>query len=285
MTKVLLIFPPVTHEEIYSKGISKIGHTLPPLGLAYIASMLEKNNIEVKIIDAVVLKLTVENVVNQAKDYLPDYIGISALTPTLHRSIDLATRVKEQLPEIPIVFGGPEPSQNPTKTLGYDCVDVVVVGEGEYAMLDIVTNNLRGIIHGSPVQNLDELPLPSRHLLPMELYFSGVSLSKRKPQATMITSRGCPWDCSFCSKSTFGRHYRVRSPPNVISEIKYLMKEYGVKEISFWDDIWGLKDSWAEEFCNLIIKEGIDMARKAIADYKNVINWKKLGIDFALVEK
>lgn len=259
MTKVLLIFPPITHEEIYSKGISEIGHTLPPLGLAYIASVLEQEDIDVKIIDAIVLKENMENVVKTATKYQPDHIGISAMTPTIHRSIDLSTKLKTELPETPIVFGGPEPSQNPRKTLEYACVDTVVVGEGEYAMLDIVKNNLSGIIYGKPIKDLDKLPFPARHLLPMDLYFSGVSLSKRNPQSTMITSRGCPHDCAFCSKSTFGRDYRVRSPENVVSEIKYLMNDYNVKEISFWDDIWGLKDSWTKEFCNLILKEKLDI--------------------------
>ena len=259
MTKVLLIFPPVTHEEIYSKGISEIGHTLPPLGLGYLASVLIQNDIDVKIIDAVVLRLSVDDVVKQAVEYFPDHIGISAMTPTLQRSTDLAKELKKHLPMVPITFGGPDPSQHPEDIAKYDFVNNVVVAEGEYAMLDIVKNNRQGIIYGAPIKNLDDLPFPARHLLPMELYFSGVSLSKRKPQATMITSRGCPYDCTFCSKSTFGRHYRVRSPENVVAEIKHLMKEYAVKEISFWDDIWGLTDAWAEEFCNLIINEGIDI--------------------------
>ena len=275
--KVLLIFPPVTHEEIYSKGISEIGHVLPPLGLAYIASMLEKNDIDVKIIDSIVLKLTLEDVVKQAVEYLPDHIGISAMTPTIHRSITLAKELKKYLPDIPIIFGGPDPSQHPKEVEKYECVDTVVVGEGEYAMVDIVKNNLRGIVHGSPIKDLDELPFPARHLLPMELYFSGVSLSKRSPQATMITSRGCPHDCAFCSKSTFGRLYRVRSPKNVIAEIKYLMKEYGVKEISFWDDIWGLSDSWAEEFCDLILEEGIDLTWSCEARV-DTVNLEKLKL-------
>lgn len=277
MVRVLLIFPPVVHEEIYSKGISEIGHTLPPLGLAYIASVLEENGIKVKIIDAVVLRLSLEGVVEQAIEYLPDYIGIMAMTPTIYRSKDLAKLLKRHLPEVPITFGGPHPSQFPKETSEYDYVDTVVVGEGEYAMLDIVKNNSRGIIYANPIKNLDELPFPARHLLPMELYFAGVSLSKRSPQATVITSRGCPEDCTFCSKSVFGRKYRVRSPKNVVSEIKYLMKEYGIREISFWDDIWGLKNTWTREFCNLILEEEIDITWSCEARV-DTVNLEKLKL-------
>jgi len=296
--RVLLIFPPVTHEEIYSKGISSIGHVLPPLGLAYMASVLEKNGIDVKIIDAIALRLTSQEIVEQTKKYSPDWVGISSLTPTIHRSVEVANEIKKYNSDIRIVFGGPHVSQYSLETLvQYNSVDVAVVGEGEYTLLELVKNNkpdnVKGVVFKNgqdiitnerrePVMNLDDLPFPARHLLPMDLYESGVSLSKRKPQATMITSRGCPYNCSFCSKTVFGRTYRVRSPKNVVEEIEYLIDEYKVKEISFWDDIWGLDRSWAVNVCNLLIEKKLDLtwsceSRVNLVDLEKLRLMKKAG--------
>jgi radical SAM superfamily enzyme YgiQ (UPF0313 family) len=296
--KVLLIFPPITHEEIYSKGISSIGHTLPPLGLAYIAAVLEENGVEVKIIDAVASNLNVKELTEQAYRYKPDWIGISSMTPTINISTAVAVACKTVLPETPIVLGGAHASMYPVETLQMnDSIDFAVFGEGEFTMLELINSpdiaDIEGLAYrnGSVVkknpprpfiENLDELPFPARHLLPMDLYSSGVSLSKRKPQATMITSRGCIFHCSFCSKSIFGRDYRVRSPENVVAEIEQLIKDYGVKEISFWDDIWGLKRSWAVEMCNLLIEKDLDLTwscetRVNLVDLEMLKLMKKAG--------
>src|SRR5262249_873524 len=119
----------------------------------------------------------------------------------------------------------------------------------------------RGIYTGSrEFVNLDELPVPARHLLPMERYLPFPVQYRRLPVVHMFVSGGCPWNCSFCcTPFTWGRDVRFRSPENVVNEIKDVMQRFGAREISFWDDTFTANPTWLTELCDRIVAEKLDI--------------------------
>ena len=278
--KVLLIYPPFSLEESYGKGLSKIGNALPPIGLAYLAAVLENHSFHVKILDGSITGLGFQDMVDEAVVYSPEVIGISVETPAIEKGSKLSYMLKGALPDVKIVLGGPHPSIFPEQSLKENPnADFLVIGEGEYTLLDLVTRlhkdsadfaDVEGIAFPSDngivitpsrprIQNLDELPFPARHLLPMDLYKPSPFSYKHQELIGILASRGCPFSCTFCSKPVFGRKYAVRSVKNVLDEIRFVMERYGAKEILFLDDEWGLNRKWVLEFCNSLIEEGLDI--------------------------
>jgi len=222
-----------------------------PLGLAYIAAVLEQNGIEVKILDCtaegqsegvryangVRYGLTDRQIETEIADYKPDLVGVSCLfSNKAYDAHNVCAIVKEYNKNVITVMGGAHPTALPHETLWDSSVDYVVSGDGEYEMLAIVN----GEFNKSERPILDNLPFPARHLLNMPKYMSGESPHsglKRIPMATIMTSRGCPGRCAFCAiRCMWGEEYRVRSPENVLAEIEHLIGTYHIKELHFEDD-------------------------------------------------
>ena len=269
-----------------------------PIGLAYVASILEKNNYPVEILDALALGFDKEKIVGNKKiiglnyneirkkvvDYNPDVVGISCpFSFQSHEAHIVAKIVKKVNSNIIIFAGGAHATIQPEEILGDNNFDFVVRGEGEYTTVELLKaiekhtstksiknlsfrNNRGKIIHnirGEPIMNLDNLPLPARHLLPMEKYFQAAKtgrviegmLSYGSRRTSIFTSRGCPFTCTFCSVHlTMTRTWRYRSPENVLSEIKECVTKYGIRYFDILDDNFTLDPNRAKQICRLIIK-------------------------------
>jgi len=214
----------------------------------------------------------------------PDIVGISV--PFSFQSGEahqMAKIVKSINPQILVIAGGSHATIQPEELLANNYIDYVVRGEGEYVMLDIVNNlnkglsinklpglsyknNIGKIIHNPrplPIIELDKLPFPSRSLLPMDKYFQAAKtgrviegmLSFGDRRTSLITSRGCPFSCTFCSVHlTMTRVWRGRSPENVMAEIKECVEKYGIKYFDILDDNFTLDPARAKNICRLIIK-------------------------------
>jgi radical SAM superfamily enzyme YgiQ (UPF0313 family) len=268
--KVCLISPPYN-----SAAESVVGITSPPLGLAYIASMLRQNH-EVKIIDSIILNYTLRDIEKELQTFNPDVVGIASVTPSIYEAYKVAKIAKKVREDCIVVLGGPHATFMSRQTLE-ECkyIDIIVKGEGEETTKELIEsiekgaplNKVRGItfrekneiIDSEPrpfIKNIDDIPFPSRDLLPMHLYkFNGVRYT------TMLTSRGCPFKCSFCSSSRlFGGYWRGRSPENVLEEMKIIYEEYNIKNIEFIDDTFTLDQERAEKICDGIIKQGWDIS-------------------------
>jgi radical SAM superfamily enzyme YgiQ (UPF0313 family) len=268
--KICLISPP------YNSAVkSVVGVSSPPLGLAYIASVLKQNH-EVKIIDSNILNYAIEDVERRLRSFNPDVVGITSVTPSIYEAYKVAEIAKKVREDCKVILGGPHATFMPRQTME-ECkyIDIIVRGEGEETIKELIKNIEKGaplnevkgitfreknkIIDTEPrpfIKNIDDIPFPSRDLLPIHLYkFNGVKYT------TMLTSRGCPFKCSFCSSSRlFGGYWRGRSPENVIEEMKIIYEEYGIKNIEFIDDTFTLNQERAEKICNEIIKQGWDIS-------------------------
>lgn len=268
--KILLVKP--HYSDIYSE-LKSVATEYPPLGLMYIASFLEKDGNEVKIVDMSAEKLSKENLLEIAGRFSPDIVGFTVTTPLSKRSHDLASEIKARFNNMKIVFGGPHPTALPEEELKDKNVDFVVCGEGEITFSELVKSSfdnlesIKGLCFKNNgkiicnngrdfISNLDSLPLPAWHLISLENYF--FVDARRYPIAPMLTSRGCPYGCIYCNKNIAGRVFRCRSPENVVDEIEFLVREKKVREIHILDDACTTIPERMIEICNRIIERNID---------------------------
>jgi len=258
-----------------------------PLGTAYIAASLEEAGIDVRIAD---LTFTFQEGINineirrMIQHLEPSVVGISSFTSTIPTAYRLAKALKEESPALPIVVGGAHVSALPQRTLREcEAIDAVVVGEGDRTFPELAkrlmkdgrsadVSDMKGVLArqgeryvGDPapvyVEDVDGLPFPARHLLDIPTYIrhSYHEKAKKQPITNMITSRGCPHSCVFCSRSNSGRRYRPRSPENVIEEMKQL-KHLGFNEIQIVDDNFSADRTRVLEICRLIRAEKLDLS-------------------------
>ncbi len=265
--KVLLVNPP----HIISK-YKFIGLVAPPLGISYIAAVLEKNSVDVSIIDASAMEMDWYELGKEIKKISPDVVAITALTPTIEQALETAKISKSILPESTIILGGYHPTFTFKKLLENEFLDIIIIGEGEYTMLEVVQSLLNGSdlhrVKGiatrdfvTPpreiIEDLDTLPFPARHLLPMEKY---KILNIKLPTGTLVSGRGCPYQCSFCSSAAMhGKKLRLRSAQNVVDEMEHLINDHHAETIAFMDDTFTINKKRVEEICDELKKRDLDV--------------------------
>jgi anaerobic magnesium-protoporphyrin IX monomethyl ester cyclase len=288
--KILLVNPPQT----FFPGSDPPAANLP-LGLLYVAAVLDREGYDTEILDAFVadfpfrkvgdvteVGMPYDKIREELQRRKPDIVGIAnPFTSQVEHTISVSDIVKEVDSSILTVVGGPHVTVVPTEFLEEaKNVDIAVIGEGEQTMLDIVgvfegkkkIEDVQGIAHrvdekvvlNSPRtfnENLDELPYPAYHLVDMEQYLDPKRIEYRsfqKRALSMITSRGCPFNCSFCSVHLhMGKTFRAHSVDYVVNHIEHLVKKYRVKTIYFEDDNLTFDIERFEAICDKIIEEGI----------------------------
>lgn len=204
--------------------------SFPPLGILYIASFLERFNHDVKIID---LSEKENDIKNELKHCYSNLYFITSTTPQYYYAKIIKDILKDMNPKCKTVIGGAHPSSVPEKCIK-DGFDFVVVGEGEKAAAGISNNIIEnGIINLSYIKDTDTIPFPARHLIDIHSY--GYDIDGRKT-TTMITSRGCHYRCTFCSKDVWKKGVRFHSPEYVAREIKEIQQKYDINNILFLDD-------------------------------------------------
>lgn len=185
-----------------------------------------------------------------------DIIGFSCTSPQMKHALELAKKIKTK--NNWIVFGGVHPSALPNDTLKNKCVDAVVIGEGEKAILEIVKGNREIIIQMPYIQNLDELPFPDRLLIKQERNIQQAYRDNNLRIASIFSSRGCPFQCAFCaSHCVWTRQVRFRSYQGVLDEFEQVAKDLKIDFIKFSDDTFGLKKDWILSFCQEKMKKSI----------------------------
>jgi anaerobic magnesium-protoporphyrin IX monomethyl ester cyclase len=281
--KVALTTPHYHKEGLVgtTRSMEAVINIIPPLGLAYLAAVLEEAGIDVRITDGS-RGMSLAEVVGELKEYEPDVVGISCTTPTFADAIDLAEAVRRALPGAITVLGGAHVTAIPQKALLEEVFDVGVIGEGEMTLLELVRevedrgrldkvglDKIAGlafrrdgeVVLTPPrqrIQDLDSLPHPARHLLPPLSAYRPTPASYRElPLAVMMTSRGCPFKCTFCDRGVFGNYTRGHSPERVLDEIEELIYRYGAREIRFFDDTFTFSRKRVARVCEMIIERNL----------------------------
>lgn len=274
MNKILLINPPFSRQEEYKFWISSLGtKAYPPLGLAYIASLCLEKGYTVEIIDALAEELSLSELKDRIIKINPAIVGVTATTPMIENAFRVLTLVKEYSSSILTVLGGPHISAEAFLTME-ECpdLDVGVLGEGEdtftelvreYLTLDKQLDRIEGIVYRKNgqiiinpsrpyIKDINNLPIPAYHLLPMHLYSTSPFNYRKVPAISMISSRGCPFQCIFCTKGLFGNQVRRLSPEKVYQQLKYLVDNYKIREIHFYDDTFILDEDWVKKVCSYL---------------------------------
>ena len=274
--KVLLLSPPT---DSVIKSI--IGVTGPPLGLAYLASVAREQGDEVSIIDSIAMDYSFQDISREIKKEDPDLIGITSTTSMMPDAYRVASIAKQYNPSVEIAVGGPHVTFTQEQTLKESPdIDYIVSGEGEVVFSNLLLhlkgkmeiNGIRGLafrkgdraVVNPPeqlIKDVDSIPMPALDLLPMTRY-----VADKKRFGTIMTSRGCPYNCIFCSSSLqFGKIWRGHSTERVIRELSRLVYDYNIHEIEFLDDTFTLNMKRAVEISDRIRKEGLDIRWSASA--------------------
>jgi len=278
--KVLLINPSLIEVNVghYQKATEKQRGIYPSLGLGYIAAVLEKEKHQVAIVDYDAELQAWKRIENICHKWHPEVIGFYAMTWTFRQANVLAKKIKELLPQAKFVVGGPNLTCLPYQSMQDSIFDFGVISEGENTIIELIDalnkkkedfSQIKGLIYKkkrdiiinalrSLIEELDSLPFPARHLMPIKNYYD-IS-ARNKHFATLIATRGCPFECTFCDrKNRMGRRWRVRSPQNIIDEIKKIKSKYNIKEYMFFDDNFVVDQEWIKELCLKIIGQKLNI--------------------------
>lgn len=289
--KIVLINPP----QIYTKTWIASG-IVPPMGLLYLAASLKQCGHEPIIIDSVVeapnnTYSMGDNIGGRGLNFtdiiarIPDNVALIGITNLFSFAFplvrELTKEIKKVYPAIPVVVGGAHPSATPLETVSEPSIDFVVISEGDKTIVELADNmreynaikkidglaykDEKGIPSLNPktkfIENLDSISFPARELVPFGKYYEigrahGPTQDKWTP---ILSSRGCPYQCTFCTPKLWDRRYRARSAQNVIAEIEECIKKYGIKEFHFEDENLTIDRKRIIEICNGIISKKLDI--------------------------
>jgi anaerobic magnesium-protoporphyrin IX monomethyl ester cyclase len=275
--RVLLVDPYVAREDPMER---KFVELYPSLGLLTLGAYLRDHGVEVAMTDLTFAR-DARPVTTRLKSFRPEVVGVHTKTLTYARSVEVARRARAE--GAFVVAGGPDSATRTTEYLDAG-FDAVVPAEGEDALIELARRIHEGadplgipglvlrrgdrVVRGPPRQflrDLDALPLPAWDLVDMDGYLGRWQRNTGERRAAVLTSRGCPFDCSWCSKPTFGRTFRQQSPERVVEELRALKEEYRVDYVRFCDDVFGVSRSWIDRLLTLLIEEKLDLRWECLA--------------------
>ncbi|MSM40983.1 MAG: radical SAM protein [Geobacter sp.] len=287
---VLFVHPYGSNWMGTGKDITTIFNLMPPLGMMSIAAYLEARGIATEIIDCYASPMTAEALVAEILRRRPDVVGFSCTTSSFLEGYGVASLLKERAPEIVTVFGGAHACSVGVGLLdSFPAVDYLVIGEGEQSFYELVAAGCRNVetIPGigfrkegigtlsavrEHIADLDTLPFPAYHRLPRfpERYTLPLFSYPTSPNTSIISSRGCPYQCSYCDRSVFSRGFRFNSPEYIVEHLKMLNRDYGIRHVFFYDDLFTTDRSRVARFCELKEKERLAVTYNCIARLEHV---------------
>lgn len=298
--KIILLYPKWTGEYGIIGCFAKKAGVWPPLNLAYLASIAENKGHQVRIIDGEAENISLEDMVDQTAAFKPDLIGVTATTPFFHVVCDLAKKLKQRISDVPILIGGAH-----ITILGEDAFspsfDYGFIGESDASFplfLELYEkgkdiSEVKGILYrdadgvkytgdADPIYDIDYLPFPARHLLKMDKYTIG-TLQGTKNFTSIMTIRGCPFKCIFCSTKISGSRLRRRTPRLVVDEIKSVRDNHNIKHFMFAEDNLTLDKNHILKICDLIEEENLDITfegstRANLIDEELISRMAKAGL-------
>ena len=308
--KVILVNSPwITTDACYGvKAGARWAHLRPrkktipyfpyPFAMAYAAALLKRAGIETIFLDAVAEELDSETTIRKIEDFNPDLVVMETSTPSIQSDLAFAVALRKRL-DRPLVFSGPHATALPEEVLTETQGLAVLRGEYDYTLLDLVetyqakknlaqvqgiTWNDNGKIYHNEnrdlITDLDQLPYPLRDGLPMEKYTD--PSCKKFPNVSILSSRGCPFQCIFCLESTVFFHtpsFRPRKPEAVVDEMEYVISTFGAREVYFDDSSFTASQSHARAVSQAILDRGLKIAWSCMADARVNFDTLKLMRD------
>lgn len=293
-----------SYRRFYKKAFNN-----PPLSLCYIAAAAEKAGHTVKILDGEAHNLSIDQILNQAKDFEPDLFGITATSIDYHVAEQLIKSFKNTFPRIPVLLGGTHVNIFEKEVLQDNpAIDLGCIGDGEDLIQELlevmskgdskVLENVPGLIfrrNGEIIQNpyrplekdIDRYTFPALHLLDNSLYFRAFPYDGYQVTASFMSSRGCPYRCVFCAvdklKMSGGSTVRLRTAENVLDELEVIVNKMGIKYVAFNDDCFTVNKKRVHEICEGIQKRGLKFTWEAITradrvDKELLIAMKEAGL-------
>ena len=281
--KIALIDPPVSHAQLYGDwDLSALETRCPPLGLLSLAAFVRAHGHEASVLDLVTRPSSEDDTVRWVAAEDPRVVGLSARTINVRGAARLAERLRAGGFEGPIVIGGPHVTAVPVETLErFTVFDYGVIGEGEVTLLELLgrladggaPQGLPGLAWRDPtgqvrrnpqrplIADLDELPPPAWDLLTdfPHGYPHSMLETRRLPSASIMTSRGCPYHCTFCDSLVFGHSVRTHSAGYTLEMIRHLRRRYGIRDLMMLDDNFILRQERLFEICDAMIRERMDL--------------------------
>lgn len=288
--KIVFVHPHGSNWMGTGKDISTIFNLMPPLGIMGIAAFLEARGIDTEIIDCYGTHLTGQELADEVIRRRPDGVGFSCTTSSFLEGYRIAELLKDARPDLPVVFGGAHACSVGASLLdSFPAIDYLVLGEGEQTMFELAAAGFRtpetvpGIafrkdgkaILSAPrglIANLDDLPFPAYRRLPdfPRRYNLPLFSYPTAPNTSIISSRGCPYNCSYCDRSVFSRGFRFNSPDYITDHLAMLHKDFGIRHVFFYDDLFTFDRKRVAEFCELKERKRIPVTYNCIARLEHV---------------
>ncbi len=288
--KILLIHPLGTNWTPDGKDMSRIANIMPPIGLCALAAYLQQHGHEVVIHDRYASPGDDSRVEAFLSEQQPEFVGFSTTTSSFLDAVRLARTIREAHPKVKTIFGGVHVSALGMQLLvEYPEIDVAVVGEGEEALVALLERDasdfgdIPGLLYRSQDEvvftgprrsslELDSLPFPAYDKLAgfPAAYTLPIFSYPRAPGTTVISSRGCPYQCTYCDRSVFGRSFRFNSAEYMVSLLAHLKTTFGIRHINFYDDLFTCKRQRVVEFCELKLRSGLKMSFNCAARSEHI---------------
>ncbi|MCO6452668.1 MAG: cobalamin-dependent protein [Caldilineales bacterium] len=255
----------------------------PSLGLAYLAAVAEEDGHECRIFDfGLRPQRSLEDEVQDVVDFHPDLVAFTSMT-TSYASVEQTARMLKEQTGVTTIIGGPHATTLPHETLENPHIDYLIYGEGEEVFQDFIRAQVAGrdnwgdmtglwykeegrVIDGGErelIKDLDALPYPARHLFELNQY--PLYAPNGEPMLTVLSSRGCPYNCSFCFKGIVGRTYRQRSPQSIADELQHVLDNYGVRNFYFIDDLFTIDVRRLDQILDHFIERDMDIRWRCLA--------------------
>ncbi len=280
-SRILLVHPLGYRAEEAGADISRVANLMPPLGLAMLAAYLERHGFSASIIDCFAHPFSDAAILERLRTERPAFIGLSCTTSSFLDGVRIAALAKAALPGIRTVFGGSHVSALKARLLeDYPAVDFIVVGEGEATLLELASGgweapaSVEGLAWRDGADGpgrfngyrrealvLDDLPFPAYARLEgfPGAYRLPIFNYPTAPNSSCITSRGCPYACSYCDRSVFRRSFRFNSAAYLYDHMRHLRRDFGIRHLNFYDDQFTLDRRRVERLTDLLLERPLGM--------------------------
>lgn len=283
---VLLVHPLGYEADAAGNDIAREANIMPPIGLASLAAWLNKQGFETTIIDSYARPDSMQRLKEVLQDKRPAILGLSCTTSSFRDGARIAELAKSLLPGILTVVGGPHASALKAASLnGFPALDFAVVGEGEETLAELASGgwerpaSVKGLVYretdGTPQFNgyrdrmleLDAIPFPAYDKLDgyPNAYKLPIFNYPRVPNTSCVSSRGCPYTCTYCDRSVFGRSFRHNSADYMFAHAQFLKKRFGIRHINFYDDNFTFNRKRVEAFANQLMDSRLGLTYNCAA--------------------